>query len=437
MEKNIDRWLYYLKDYGSPMSFKLWGFYSMTSSVLQRRVYLGSTRKTLYPNMYTILTAPAGKGKGMILGEVSEIMRHPKLKRVKGLDEKKDEIKKELEQNDIQLSTKPSDANARLKNMVIPMAPNATTFEALTNIMGNCASPLRFTDEQGNLRVQMHSSLYVHLEELGSLFRKHTEDIHTLLCELYDCKDPYEYRTKHMGVDYIRRPCVNILAGTTPDFLKRVFSSSLLSEGFASRTVFVVAMKEEFRRFETPTFTDEQIAEHEKLVDHIVKLSQISGCCKFSPEALEFCKAVWEDPDFDKNRPNSNPKLDAYYSRKNITLAKLAMSMHFADSLEMEIPLNIVQDALKLLDETERSMHLALSVESKNPLAFATDGVLKYFMLHKEANVKTLRAIFYDDLPEPFEDMEKILRFLSEEGKIKENGKPNTYKLIDKNGQEI
>lgn len=429
---NQERWNYWMKDFGSPQCFIDWGFYSMISTLLQRRVWFGSNDKELFVNQYTVFVGKAGIGKGMVMGEIKSILHHPKLQKVSTLVTDMDEGDAEESQQNQSSAQIQKRANLMLKNMMIPMAPNATTFEAMCQLLGQVAQPMWYSNsDKPNVKIpSYHSSLYIHLSELGTLLRKHSEDIATLICDLYDCIDPFEYRTKHQGIDRVRKPCLNILAGCTPDFLRRVFSTALLNEGFASRTSFVVALANRFERYETPIFDVDQKREREILIDHCAKLSKLVGHVKFTKEALAYNKSWFEDPQRDSKRANPNPKLDPYYARKNITHAKLCGALHFADSLEMEIPLAIAEKATKILHAVELDMHHALGLEAKNPLAMVTDGILKFLKTHGKASKKQLLGIFFDQMPNPYEDFDMIKRHLIEQGKIKEAGAPNTYEFI-------
>ena len=399
----------------------------MISTALQRRIWMGSEHLQLFPNMYTVFVGPAGVGKGMVAGQIKAILTHNKLKRVADSSLPEDTL-------DDQGNPDPKAAmrNAMLaaKNLRIPLGPNTCTFEALCQILGKSAQSYTHAPDPSQptkMKVEFHSSLGLHLSELGSLIRKHHEDIPVLLCDLYDCVDPFEYRTKHQGHDFIRKPCLNLLACCTPDFLKRVFSTSLLAEGFASRTVFAVAHKNLFDRFEPPNFTEDQKKERELLVDHILKLTKLTGKLTFSPEAKELVRQWWEDPDRNKKRANPDPRLDPYYARKNITLQKLCMAAHCGESLEPVIQESTVLECMSFLHKTEEIMHSALSVDVKNPLAEVTEAVRRYIEVNGEVTRKKLMGTFFDRLPVPSEDLSSIITFLKDQDKIKENGVPNTY----------
>ena len=382
------------------------------------------------------MTGPPGVGKGMVIGEIEKIIHHPKLQRIQDLAERRIRGLEELcgGPEAMQVGFVQKQANgSTLSNQLIPLAPNATTFESLTRTMTEATRLYKFKKNDGKEKKEFHSSIYFKLEELGSLFKKHTEEIHIFLNETYDCKDKFEYKTKNHGHDEIINPCTNILAGTTPDFLRRVFASQILTEGFASRTSFVVCMKNRSRHYDTPSFCDEQRMEREMIIDHIRKLTQLSGLCTWSPDAKAFNKQ-WYEVDYAKAYPNPNPKLEPYYARINLTHAKVAAAMHYLESIEPVIQLETAQRALKFCQLTEQTMHLALKVDTANPLSQVTEDVVKFIKANGSTHRKTLLANFYESLPDPYTDIDKIINYLKDTGSIKDcdSGKPNTYTLTDK-----
>jgi hypothetical protein len=432
---NIELWRFRLKDYVSPDIFIDWAYYSLIAACLQRRIYLGSDQMKLHGNMFIVLVGPPGVGKGLMLGEVAKILANKKLSNNASFEERREELSAEF--GDLPAGN-PFDS---MNNMKIPLAPNATTFEALCRILCKSARHIRVPtgkktpDGTPITKVEQHCSLYATLEELGSLVRQHTQDTHVLLQEIYDCKDKYEYSTKNQGNDFIKRPCFNLLAGTTPDFLKRAYMTTLLTEGFSSRTVFVVAFQNRFRSYHTPTFSEEQNEAYAKILDHVVKVCNLQGGVKFTEEAQEFNK-TWYEKDYGIAVPNPHPKLQPYYSRIGITHQKLCMAMHFGESLDLEIGIDVCKKALKLLQETEKTMHLAIGIEMKNPLSEVKDLIHKY-MVAKAVTVtkKELFQAFYDNFPsgEPSKDLDTVIGDLKMLNKIIEapEGKAGTYRITE------
>ena len=76
---NPDKWRFYLKDMESPDLFIDWGFYSLISAALQRRVWLYPASMAIYPNIFTLLVGPPAAGKSRVLSQVTDIIKSEKL----------------------------------------------------------------------------------------------------------------------------------------------------------------------------------------------------------------------------------------------------------------------------------------------------------------------------------------------------------------------
>ena len=404
---NLERWNFYCSDISSPQSFIDWSFYYIIAASLQRRVWTGSYRKPLFPNIYCILTAEPGIGKGLITSEVTNILKYYKLK-------KED-------------SDTPIINDNKEIPLLIPVGANATSYEALVRNISRSIRSYWYSAEDGKKKPYVHSSICFCLEEISSLFRKHTEDLVRFLLEAYDCHD-YRYESISRGIDFIKNCCLNLLGGTQPSFLRRIFGDELLTEGFASRTIFVYEQSNRFQRLRPPVFSTEQVAEYNEILKHIKDLTSLYGEVKFTPEATLFLEKWWQN-EAPYRRTNPNLKLTPYYARKNIAAQKLAMILHFSDNTSMEVNREECELALKILDETEKKMHFALCTGDKNPLAIVSDNILKYVKKAVVVSQKELLIEFWNDLPDGQDSLKEILSFLIATNKIKsiEGGK---YKCL-------
>jgi hypothetical protein len=274
---NLERWQFYMKDITSPDGFIKWGFYAMIAAALQRRVYLGTLRKPLFPNLYILLVAEPGVGKGRVITEIESALRYHK--KPKNTDA--------ALMNGDNEKYKRADYIKKLEApLLIPVGPSSVTYEKLLDILGSGCRSEWYTE--GTLtNVYMHSSLCVCLEEFSSLVRKKSEDLMNFFLPAYDCGD-YRYDTISRGEAIIKNCCLNLIAGTTPGFIRNVFNSSLLTEGFSSRAIFVYEPKARFRKFSPPTFSPEQIEAHNKILEHLKKLGSLPfGQVKVSPEIIK------------------------------------------------------------------------------------------------------------------------------------------------------
>ena len=249
--------------------------------------------------------------------------------------------------------------------------------------------------------------------------RKKTDDMINLLLALYDCPVDYEYRTLSRGKDRIRRGCANIIAGTTPSFMQSTFDEKLADEGFNSRTFYIFAAKNRQNQFFLKPLTEEQIAVRKELYQHIFNLSFLYGRITIDSETQDFLEQWWNDHENDPiNRTNKSPKLSPYYSRKQLHVQKIAMAMHFSESITMHIPLETFKRALAFLDREEKTMHLAITMEGNNPAARVSRRVLDLLNFGKK-NFVELVTETYNMQGGDEKGLEEVLRFLELTSQIK------------------
>lgn len=390
---NLERWSNIMRDIKSPSNFITMGFYSMIASCLQRRVWTGPAHAPLYSNLYTMLVGPPGVGKGLVIGQVNNFLKHHKL------NSKGDIISRNLSTNTMEVTPENTpeffEAAEGFKNnagknkelpLLFPVAADCTTFQALTRAFVTNSKhfkcPKAWYAPNG---FYLHKSLTFCLEELSSLINRDSALICKFLLGAWDCKD-YDYDTKHQGADKLRRPCLNFLAGTTPSSIKEIFHDNLIGDGFTARTIFVFEFANRFPRYGVGAdYDEEQKADRDHLLNHIKDLSKLIGQAVLTPEAEAFFKQyiekdmmlspAIEDTVMRRGRRNPSIKLEPYYARKGVMLTKMACAIHFADSLELKITLEDAERAFCLLDNLERNMHYALNFGA-NPLAAVSKNII-------------------------------------------------------------
>lgn len=393
-----------MKDCVSPNSYIDWSFYSIIAAALERRVWSGSEINPLFPNLYVVLVGPPGVGKGRVLGPVKQILKHHKVGKKDEIYSDQTEVKNVIDVLKTELPTK------------IQVGADSTTYEALVRAMSLCIRAKHYPSRK---LPYSHSSLAFCLEEISSLFRKHTEDLVNFLLVSYDCGD-YHYSTISRGSNRIKSCCLNILAGTTPGFIKTIFGDELLTDGFASRTIFVSENESRFRSIKPSEFCPEQITAYNKILDHIKLLVDLYGEVKFTNEASKYLHDWWQTEP--KTRINKSTKLYPYYARKDITLKKMAMVLHFCDSTSMEVTLGDIEKALRVLDGVEKTMHTAVTLDNKNPLAKVTGDILRDLIDNGPKQKVDLIADYNGELVEGIKSLDVVLDYLNRIGKIKLSG---------------
>lgn len=383
---NRQRWDSFTEGLSSPQNMIDWGFRYLIAASLQRRVWMPPEHRKCYANMYVPLVGKPGIGKGNVIRSVNDILTFHKLDETAVAGNPTAEEKAAMAaviEADIKSSTEDANhSSSTEKPALIPMAADAVTYEALIQSMARAYRRVNYpeySEKYGRhiMKIYGHSSLAFSLEEMASLFRKNTESMVNFLIQAYDCGDKYEYRTKTSGIDRVLRLCLNFFAGTTPDFMQEVFDDRLLSQGFSSRSFFIYASKNRKSQFFIPKLTPAQEQARDALRNHVKELTKLYGQVEVEDTTINWLENWWSKYETSPAlRASSSSKLDAYYSRKNIHVMKVAMALHFGESLDMHMPKNVFEEAMHILHEEEKTMHLALAFTGVNPLSRLSQRVL-------------------------------------------------------------
>lgn len=428
---NFDKWKLYTSNLPSPDSYINFSFYFMMATAIGRKVWMGTELPTdshaLFPNIYVFLVGPPAAGKGLIIKPTSQMLKHYRI-RIEG-----SEIRV-IDTEDATIMTLGDDGKAK-ELYLFPTLPDSTTFEKLVQKMAESNRKVAFkradNDRPG---VYTHNSAYFSLEELSSLLKKHTEGISQFMLNAYDCSD-YTREIKHGTPDLIKKPCLNILAGTTPTYMDEIFTGRILDDGLSSRTWFIFEFAPRFHAWRIAEQTEEQKQCKRDLLAHIKLLSNTFGRIEFTPEADEYLMNWWEE-EHPVKKPNNSMRLASYYGRKNIHVKKLAMIMHLAESTELGevISLETAIRAKEELDGIERKMHHALNFGRRNPLAAAGDTIIEFMIKLKRGVTKEeLHEETWRDLRLP--ELTEVLNHLMEVKKIYMHGNQFVITKLAENGQ--
>lgn len=437
---NFNLWQLRMREVTSPQTFIDFGFYYMIAAALQRRVWTNADHQKLYPNIYPILVADPGVGKGLVIKPVIEMLKEHKLENRLNADIKtmsSEQIAQAaVEAEDFAQVASAKPQQVPKEKLRIPVGANCTTFEALVHTMATCVRRINYNRYDAKLQKEVrdiysHNSLCFALEEISSLFHKDSAKVVNFLITAYDCGD-YEYLTKTQGEDYIKRCCLNFFGGTTPKFIEESFSEGILEDGFASRAWFIFEPRNRFYRLRSPELTDEQKEAQQKLSQHILALTKLYGYVPFAPDAWAYLENWWEREQSQTNyvRPNTSEKLNSYYSRKQIHVMKLAVIMHLSEDASVKedgyspagmVSLATVIRAMKTLEHIEKSMHLALNFAGANPMSKVAKKIISILKKSGPKNTEHLIMDCWNDVPtgNPSEGIKDTLTYLHSTGQIK------------------
>jgi hypothetical protein len=411
---NFDRWRLYTRDLPSPDIFIEWGFYSMIGCALERRVQNDNPDRPLFANQYVLLVGPAGVGKGLVTDTVIDFLRHFKFEKPMTAAEK-------------------AMAEGRGKathEYVFPFVADSITYEALMEEV------VRATREYktANGDVRMQAAMIMALDEFTSIFKRYSEDIVTYVNTAWNGKD-YDRKTKKSGNNPIRKPILNIIAGTTPSEFAKLSRMEIVGNGFFARLILVYASHNRGRVTHIPPPDAEQRAAKQQLLDHLLLLSKVAADVAFSAEAREYLDKWFKDEN--NVIVNRDHRLGEYYARKITHLNKLCMVLHYSEpnwGKFIEVP--TVQRAIDILARTEKLMHLALQSGGRNELGRVAQEVSAYITKVCEScegpDFRELLAQFYNDCTK--DELEDVLMALQAQHSIfaASDGNKTIYKPVRK-----
>lgn len=445
---NFERWQLYCRELAAPQSFIDFGFYFTIAAALQRRVWIGSSEDPLFPNNYTVLCGPPGVGKGITLNRINKVLRANKASAQEGIRDPSDLFsesamsspsgKKMAEANTVffneDIIKSFSKKDAIEKPLLFPFASQSTSWQALIKSFIDNMGAISIPKEGGGFKPYIHSSLILCLGELSNCFHKNSIDVVRMLVAVYDGSN-YDYETISRKKDAIKNPCLSLIAGTTPEFMRSAYTNELASEGFNSRVWYIYEDENRFQRAFYPELTADQKIARDEFILHLRMLGKVKGQITFTQEAHKFIDLWWSNHS-KILKSNTSPKLIHYYSRKQAHVEKLAMAVHFSEIKSIDdkmITKTSVKRAMDLLETAEKRMHLALNYKAANTLADIGYKILHILKNRICVNLNELHEATWEDLRR--DQLEETVASLLAMGKIvsvkdEKTGNVKGYRIV-------
>lgn len=313
-----ENWVATFKEWTLPRSQAIeplleWTAIWTLATSLRRRVWipksiLGSW--TCYPYLYTMIVGPSGMGKTTTIRYAYDL-----LSQMDGF----------------------------------PKPPNIVTPEGLIDEM------LKSPD----------ASSYLVIEEFGDLFLKDkTGTFFGLLTSFFDGKADIRQKTLMRQTEYALKPCLNVFAGTTPEWIADNISLNTLNGGFGSRFLWLYVNKLRQRRMyyvDEYASTNFQQLEQNLLADLIHISTKLEGEFNIDKDTLK-----WMEEWYQNMSEGSNKNLSGYLKRKPEFVHKIAMLMHVAYSDTMVLNTLDFQNAINLVESLEGTLPRIFEGVGKN-----------------------------------------------------------------------
>lgn len=261
----------------SPPIFRLWSAIGAVAGALERRVWCKALIKPTFPNLFILLVAAPGIGKGVI-DEVSHLWR---------------------------------------KVPALRLAPDSTTSASMLDSLTDANRVIR---RDGVIQFEYHS-LLVAAEEFGVFLPEHDMEFLNRLNKIF-VNPPYiRVRRKYLKEEVnILNPQVNILAGTQPGYLSSLLPEAAWVQGFTQRLLLIHASSGPSPKL----FSDDSARDdlEEELARGVAELVEMTGQFQWTSGA-ERAITKWDEAG-GPPKP-SHIRLSHYLRRRTQFMLKLMM----------------------------------------------------------------------------------------------------------------
>ena len=296
----IDTYLECVENQESPEVFHRWCALSALAATLDRNVAFWRGYANLYPNLYVVLVAESALSRKSTAIFIATSM----------LDE------------------------------ALPDLPRFSERESSPEAMLNALA--EFCAQRGK------SAGYIVADEMAMFIGSTQQDarIVSFLTQGYNSFDIYKYHSIGRGNEVCEKLYLNLLAGTTVEWLKTSLPMYAVAGGFTGRLIFVASGGAE-RRIPWPSIDQALRA------DLINDLQHIHENLAGSFEITDTAKTWFEDWYVHVYKSSDDPMLFAYYGRKGDSVFKLSMLLSVSKRDELVITEDEIEESISLLNTLE------------------------------------------------------------------------------------
>lgn len=283
---------------GAPVEFATWTAYWMLSAAIERRVWTFTKRRPLHPNIFAMLVAPPGIGKGLVISPARRILK--------------------------------SFAGDRVG------AHSMTSASLVDGLKSGHRSII--SNKAG--KTDDYYALNVVSPEFQVLFPVYDPTFLGKVTNIYDADDYSETRRGGKGeYDFdLSKVWISMLGGTTPEQIFTTFPEGAFRTGFFSRTILVWGTPGHVPDLFGGDMDSEEVAKTEgDLGSELKAISEITGAFKFNSRAAEAIRAFdSQNYPYGGDPVPRHPRLLNYCTRRTLHIAKLMM-LHALDRGETNL----------------------------------------------------------------------------------------------------
>jgi hypothetical protein len=374
----------------APTSFHFWVGVGTIAGALRRKVWTDHLTYQYTPNFYIILVAPPGVAtKSTAIRAGTNLLR-----RVKG----------------------------------VHIGPQSLTWQALFDSLKISVEVVKVP---GTTQVLAYSALTLPISELGTFFRPENKEFMDHLTNIWDAqKEVVGRKTLKDGEILIENPWLNIIAGTTPGWLKDNFPKVMIEGGLASRLIFVFQDKKQ-RLIAYPERLDLGASfklEQEALLYDLQQIGNLCGQYKFTDAAYTWGERWYESlHDIKPAGLSSAERMQGYLSRKQALVHKLAMVLAAGRGNELILDEPDLIEAEANITALETNISQVFDSIGVTPEANIANDILHTIQRHDKVSYKKLYQAFTRTIDGI--TYKRVISHLLEAGLIEREAVPGDFML--------
>lgn len=278
----------------------------------------------------------------------------------------------------------------------ITWGPPSCTWQALGKRLENAQEQVPLNGLDGEFEAMACVTCAV--SELGTFLSFQDDKLMSVLTDLWDGKrTTFEHSTATQGSIVIQNPWLNIMAATTPAWLKQNAPDAMIGGGFASRVVWVYANKKR-HLVPYPGLVREKADKQEQrdmLVHDLKEMSSLLGEVRLSPEAIVL-GTEWYTKHWDE-RPihMASDRFGGYIARKQSHIHKLSLVFALARHDHMWIEEKDLLDSIKLVTAMEADMINVFESVGVAPLARHLMEIMTFINTYQQQNIAVSRQLLW------------------------------------------
>ncbi len=350
-----------------PALFHRWSALTCLAAWIGRRIYFPFGHSNIHANMYVMLIGKAGTKKSTAVKIGCKLLKSAGYKKFAA-----DKIRQE--------------------KFLIDLAK--------TDQLGDSEDILDMNLFGDDLAVEPCES-FVAADEVNNFIGVGNLEFMSILGELWDYDDVFEYRLKNSESVDIPYPTISILSGNTFVGFNRLFPPEAIEQGFFSRMLFIygepTGVKYTIPKSPDPEIKAALIAKLHEIKDKVV------GQVTITPDAYTILDKIYKSDD-----SMDDVRFEAYETRRIQHLLKLCMIVA-ASRVSTVIDKDVILEANTILTFTEQLMPKALGEFGRAKNSGSTHKVMSII---DDASLPITTQDIWKSVFQDFENLNQLIQIL-------------------------